>query len=504
MPKAGELHHHLSGAVYAETLIQLGTYQGDCLDTPSGTVVPCGDDGAGADALKSAIRADTPDCLACAGQTCDVQQQRRPLCCLCGQQSAYDDLVNAFSMRSVIPGTLEAHDHFFSIFGKFGDSQRDRGAIVAQLRHQAAREGVLYIETMLSVRGGDEALDKLVRDLSHDPDGPDLCQRLFAPAPVQLPAYSDWPADFQTAMGRVAQELVQETLERSDQLLDCGTAQADAGCGVTVRLMPELHRTRERDAICREALRAFAVAEAAPEIVGMNIVAAEDSYRSRIDYTAHMNLIGNLGLVFPSVGRALHAGELWEGLVPPNDLRFHMTEATALARAQRIGHGVSLAYEQDSLGLLLRLAGEGGPPVAIEINLVSNAQLLGVEGSQHPFPLYVESGVPTVLSTDDPGIMRTSLTDQFVRAAIHYPALDYDDFLRFNRNALEFSFAPGNSIWSDTGKGRRPIEPCAGPSGELDLGRCHDWARSRGGEKARLQVTLEERLSAFAARILGR
>jgi len=107
--------------------------------------------------------------------------------------------------------------------------------------------------------------------------------------------------------------------------------------------------------------------------------------------------------IHPEAGRALYAGELIEGLVPPNDLRFHIRDAVGVAGAQRIGHGVAITYETGSGEALRRMAGK--PPVAVEINLVSNAQLLGVTGAEHPLPLYVERRVPMVLATDDPGIM---------------------------------------------------------------------------------------------------
>src|ERR671936_387731 len=47
---------------------------------------------------------------------------------------------------------------------------------------------------------------------------------------------------------------------------------------------------------------------------------------------------------------ALHAGELWLGLVPPADLAFHIRQAIEIAGARRIGHGVSIAFERAVAG----------------------------------------------------------------------------------------------------------------------------------------------------------
>jgi adenosine deaminase/adenosine deaminase CECR1 len=50
--------------------------------------------------------------------------------------------------------------------------------------------------------------------------------------------------------------------------------------------------------------------------------------------------------------------------------------------------------------------------------------------------------VPFVLSTDDAGILRTNLTQQYVIAALRYPELKYEDFRKFALNSIKFSFLP--------------------------------------------------------------
>jgi len=132
---------------------------------------------------------------------------------------------------------------------------------------------------------------------------------------------------------------------------------------------------------------------------------------------------------------ALHAGELWLGLVPPEDLTFHITDAVA-AGARRIGHGTALAFEHDVKGLLATMRRR---PVAIEIALSSSDLILGVRGKDHPLPAYLAAGVPVVIATDDPGVARSDLTNEYVRAARDH-GLGYRTLKSIARNALVHSF----------------------------------------------------------------
>ncbi|HSS50062.1 MAG TPA: hypothetical protein VLX28_14085 [Thermoanaerobaculia bacterium] len=523
MPKGGDLHHHLTGAVYPEVLIQLASYEGLSVDLASSGFAQCGGAPAGSNA-GIPVAAMTADCKACADSsvcktpvaqctsgTKTLTGSFVPACCLCSDSNSYDGVVNALSMRGQPWGTLAAHDHFFAIFSKLGPAASDSASILAQLRQQASRENVLYIESMSSsVRPPGDALSAFQALFSGDGSSPGaaFCQRLMA-GPLDPAATVEGKSVLAAAdaLGRQTAAAMTGQLDASSKLLGCDSQPQAPGCEVTVRRQIEMHRTLAPLIICQEALLGFAASHAdRRHIVGINIVAAEDAYMARVDYLPHMNLIGNLGRIYPDVGRALHAGELAEGLVPPNDLRFHIGAAVCTAGAQRIGHGVDITYEADSGPVLRTMTGKAGwcpsraaGPVALEVNLVSNAQLLGVQGQEHPLPLYVAQGVPVVLSTDDPGIMRTSLTEQYRQAGLDYPGLRYADLRTFNRNSLEYSFLTGASLWEDPGVYRRPVAACRGAAGGLDLARCASWAQGQG-DKARVQVELERRLRTFESR----
>jgi hypothetical protein len=514
MPKGGDLHNHLSGAIYPEVLLQLASNQGlgvdvspDASGTPRFAFKAATTPGSG----QPDMTARTADCLACpASQSPETCRGTGviPACCLCSSSTLYDGAINALSMRGLPWGTLQAHDHFFAIFGKLGPATQNRAALLAQLRQQASRENVLYLETMSSapLPPGNPALaafQSLFAGGSSSP-GAAFCAQLMADGfgtPDGTPDENGTQviAAARALAAEVARTMAQQIVD-SSRLLGCdaaagaSAASVRSGCEVTVRHQVELHRTAPPLVICQEALVGFATSEADRQhIVGINIVAAEDAYVARIDYSKHMNLIGHLGTLFRPAGRALHAGELIEGLVPPNDLRFHIHDAVAVAHAQRIGHGVAITYETGSGETLKKMAEE---PVAIEINLVSNAQLLGIAGDAHPLPLYVERHVPVVLATDDPGIMRTTLTEQYRRAALDYPRFRYADLRTFNRNSLEYSFLNGPSIWEDPGHYEHPVMECRTSRGGLDLSRCAAWAKDHG-DKAQIQVRFEQRLQEF-------
>jgi adenosine deaminase len=77
---------------------------------------------------------------------------------------------------------------------------------------------------------------------------------------------------------------------------------------------------------------------------------------------------------------------------------------------------------------------------AVEINLTSNDFILGVKGAEHPINLYHSFGVPIVISTDDPGVLRSDHSGEFVKLASRYPNFTYSDIKQFVYNSIEYSF----------------------------------------------------------------
>lgn len=453
LPKGADLHNHLSGAVYAESYLAWARAGHLCLDASTHALgpPPC-----------SAGSADAADALA-----------RTP--------GLYDGTINAFSMRDYVPrpGDASGHDHFFSAFAKFDPAGRDHaGEMLAEAANRAAGDHVLYLELMHYPLMRESAGLGLAHpwhgeDFAHDLDEirtgiPDLV--------------------------RQASSRIDLAEARMRDVLHCGSAQAQPGCRVKIRYLTQLIRILPPQAVFAQMAYSYALVQADPRFLGVNIVAPEDDPVALRDYGLHMRAFRYLSSLDPAVKLTLHAGELTEGLVPPEALRFHIRDAIEIAGARRIGHGVDVTYEDDAPGLLDEMARRH---VAVEINLTSNDEILGVTGEQHPFRAYRAAGVPMVLSTDDEGVSRIDLTHEYLRAAGSY-GLRYADLKQLSRNSLTYSFLPGDSLWS-LSRGHLAAA-CAGAGpGSAATGACAGFLAH--SEKARMQWQLETDFHDFERRL---
>lgn len=201
-------------------------------------------------------------------------------------------------------------------------------------------------------------------------------------------------------------------------------AQPDAKkTGVTVRFQDSILRFVPG---AEDALRASydIVSRHRDLYVAVNMVGREDNdkgYPLRFTKT-----LRELRHKYNNVRLSVHAGEVDE----PN----HHIRDTLMLGADRIGHGVNLITDQD----LLREMRHG--PYLIEINLISNLLLEYVSDySQHPFPEYLRLGIPVALSTDDRGMWDSNLTDEFFVAVKEFN-LSWDELLLLSRNSLQYSF----------------------------------------------------------------
>jgi adenosine deaminase len=246
--------------------------------------------------------------------------------------------------------------------------------------------------------------------------------------------------------------------------------------------------------VLAQALFGFELASADPRVAGINLVGSEDNYAAMADYADHMRIFQFVRGLYPKVHVSMHAGELALGLVPPEGLCCHVRQAVEVAGTDRIGHGVDVMYEQEPEKLLNDMAAK---KVLVEINLTSNEDVLGVSGKNHPFPIYRKFGVPVALSTDDEGIERIDLTNEYVRAVESYD-LSYADLKLLARNSLEYSFLPGASLWAGPDFARS-AEACGGAVAGADKPSSACETFLKGSKKAEQQWELERRFSAFEA-----
>jgi adenosine deaminase CECR1 len=158
--------------------------------------------------------------------------------------------------------------------------------------------------------------------------------------------------------------------------------------------------------------------------VGVNMVGREDNdkgYPLRF-----LPVLRELRHQYPDIHLSIHAGEVDE----PN---FHVRD-TLLLGAQRIGHGVNLITDPDTM-VRMRYG-----PFLVEINLISNLLLEYVKDySQHPFPEYLRTGIPVALSTDDRGMWDSNLSDEFYVAVKEFN-LSWEEIVKLGRNSLQYAF----------------------------------------------------------------
>ncbi len=129
----------------------------------------------------------------------------------------------------------------------------------------------------------------------------------------------------------------------------------------------------------------------------------------------------------PTLPLSIHAGEM-DG--PDSHVR-----DTLLLGASRIGHGVNLISDDDTLLLL-----QQGHRTLVEINLISNRLLEYVPDlATHPFPEYLRTGIPVCLNTDDRGMWASNMTDEYFTAVSTFN-LSWDELVTMGRNSLAFSF----------------------------------------------------------------
>jgi adenosine deaminase len=135
--------------------------------------------------------------------------------------------------------------------------------------------------------------------------------------------------------------------------------------------------------------------------------------------------------------------------------------------------------------------------VMVEINLTSNDVILNVKGADHPLQIYRKYKVPVALSTDDEGVSRIDLTNEYVRAVATYH-FTYSELKQMVRTGLEHNFLAGESLWQQPTEKNpgdtfiKPVAACVTQLGKAEAtGKRADFLK--GSEKAQQQFELEGR-----------
>lgn len=376
MPKGGDLHQHLTGSVHAEWYWELALAAGErgYRYFTKTQINNCryGSDEFGADPYLLLFRTIT-----------EREYQALPPC----EQGEYEAMADLDSVErqawldSVrLDKPHEGRSEFFETHWQRLNSLVSDPELVAEALYlnmvAFGAEGVRYLEPQVPIAG--------FREPDGTPMHPDRILAIY--------------------LDRLAQPDAQAT-------------------GVAVRMQVSLLRFLPNAEEHLRGLYAFAAAH--PEVVAVNMVGREDNdkgYPLRF-----LETLRELRRQHHGVRLSIHGGEVDE----PNE---HVRD-TLLLGAERIGHGVNLITDPDTL-LLMR-----GGPYLVEINLVSNLLLEYVDDyAQHPFPEYLRIGIPVALSTDDRGMWDSTMTDEFFIAVTEYN-LSWDEVKTLSRNSLQYSFA---------------------------------------------------------------
>ncbi|MEE4279370.1 MAG: adenosine deaminase, partial [Halieaceae bacterium] len=379
MPKGGDLHNHLSGSIRSEWFYDLALAQAER-------------------GYRFYTRVRINNCRPYGGNAfgpspyllmfVNIQKSRYDTLSDCekGEFEALEALNEqqreAWMNSLRLDKAHEGRDEFFQThWQRMGDlySNPYLAADALVLNMQAfAREGLQYLESMIGVLG------------FIDPAG-----ETMAPDAVA--------------------EIYRRRLAEDDAL----------ATGVEVRLQVAVLRFAPNAEEAMRVLYDF-VSRNRDLFVAVNLVGREDNDKGHP--LRFLDTLRDLRRQYHGVRLSIHAGEVDE----PNA---HVRD-TLLLGADRIGHGVNLISDPDTM-LLMRHG-----PYLVEINLVSNLLLEYVgDYSEHPFPEYLRTGIPVALSTDDRGMWDSNLTDEFFVAVKEFN-LSWDELLLLARNSLAHSFAP--------------------------------------------------------------
>lgn len=447
MPKGADLHNHSEGAVYPESMIAYAISREPPLyfDLDSGTFAAPG-------VIPENHIAPT-----------DIRDNF----------VALSAVLDSFSVRHSKLRGVSRHDHFFSTFGRFVFAMPPTETVATELFTRIAAQNIRHIETMIPV-------SPTMPEENPDEDAgevEEVAREGELPADWRL-VYAD-PTERSKAFAEGARreiEKYENARKRRLRELTLDENHISAGYILSLNRLVDMETFEEQ-------LNDFIAAWNAdiPGLVGFSIVAPEDSWNSCSNFREQFKLLDRYirddanwsGGICPKFN--WHAGELTLELNPYECLRDRIGETIWMGHANRIGHGTSVAWEDNCYELLLDMRNKG---ICVEICPSSNETILGVAGSDHPFHLYRQAGVAMTIATDDEGVSRSNLTNEYVKAAQSF-GLGYHDLKELSRNSLEYSFLPGESLFID-----HDYNQCKNPL-------------PKDSKKAEMQAKLEGDFAAF-------
>jgi adenosine deaminase CECR1 len=372
LPKGGDLHHHTGLSAFAETWYQLATSQKTLARNSFYTLTKLQNCAGDTDPQ---VHFQTIQRSTYENLDDCRKQQYQPLATLSA------DLKGAWlsSLKLDKPG--EGRDEFFErIVPRFGDLSNDPylvGDVIVENARLFGLEGVRYIETQIVLRGFKDATGK---PIAMEDANRIICDRLLQKDAVATGVHVRFQA-------------------------------------VIIRFLPdaELQLEQAYDFVSKHR----------DQWVGINMAGREDNDKGYA--LRFLSTYRRMRRAYSDIPLSIHGGE--------KDSPGHEVRDTLLIGATRIGHGVNLITDPDTM-LLMR-----NNHYLVEINLVSNRVLGYVpDPADHPFPEYLRFGIPVCLNTDDRGSWDSDMTDEYYTAVTNYK-LTWKEIVELGRNSLSYSFA---------------------------------------------------------------
>lgn len=402
MPKGGDLHHHYSGSIYTESYIEY-VFKKDLYVNE--------------DTLEIAKDIST--------LPAEIQKEWKKFSQVANPDKLKLRLLRFWSTKDFVKGERSQDEHFFSTFPAFSiPSKEDYIKGLQELKKRATNQKLSYIETIfISINTKDIQL----------PNEQELDEKF-----LEFQKNNDFNS-INTELEKIYSnylEQIKVVARRHTQTIEKYHADSNVeDANFVLRFQNYVARYKQPVDVFIELYACFHSCDNSKLISGVNIVAAENGEVSMRDYWLHIMFFKFLEKKYPAVKYAIHAGELVGGMVQPENLGTHIKQSLVLNNLTRIGHAVDIIYDTDFTKTIKLLQTK---KKVIEINLTSNEFILGVANDLHPIEIYYRNGIPIVICTDDEGVLRTSITEQYVILAHRYK-LTYNEIKEVVKNSITYS-----------------------------------------------------------------
>jgi len=402
MPKGGDLHHHYSGSIYAETYIDYVFKKDFYINVSTNDIIK--------DLSKI--------------QVANLAEWKK-ISELSNPDQIKLELLRNWSVKDFVKGVHSSDEHFFSTFLSFSIPSKDNYvAGLKELKNRAVNQKLNYIETIFIsidlksiVVSNEPELDAALLKIQKDKDEAELNKIL------------------DKIFNNYERLLMEAAVTHNDTVKRYHTESNIEDANFKIRYQNYTARFKQPTDVFIEMIACFQSCALSDLIVGVNIVAAENGETAMRDYWLHMRFFKFLEQKYPTVNYSIHAGELVSGMVQPEYLGKHIRQSLILDNLKRIGHAVDIIYDNDFINTITKLKQK---KIAIEINLTSNEFILAVSDDMHPVEIYYRNGIPIVICTDDEGVLRTSITEQYVLLAHRYK-LTYGQIKEVVKNSIVYS-----------------------------------------------------------------